>query len=242
MSALLRLPRRLMTLSARPLLVVALEQALAGPICTSRLVDAGARVIKIERPEGDFARHYDRMVVCLDVSFFLPTFVLALSLRKEQWPCLQGGDSTYFTWVNRGKESLVADIKAPQDLQLLRKILKEADVFVQNLAPGATTRAGLDSDELRKVNKRLITMDISGYGESGPKANYKVWGFFPPKRSPSTNFSDPAPGIRPVGASRERTGVCDGCTGPPNPRRCVRVRCHLRPQRARGHPSSPCRP
>ena len=87
---------------------------------------------------------------------------------------MQGGDSTYFTWVNRGKESLVADIKAPRDRQLLLNILKEADVFVQNLAPGAAARAGLGSDHLRKVNKRLVTMDISGYGEFGPKADYKV--------------------------------------------------------------------
>src|SRR5690348_4446169 len=91
-------------------LIVSLEQAVAAPYCTARLADAGARVIKIERPEGDFARTYDSKV---------------------------HGQSAYFVWLNRGKESLVLDIKHSDDLKLLRRLLARADVFVQNLAPGA---------------------------------------------------------------------------------------------------------
>src|SRR5579872_2666891 len=105
-------------MSTRPLtnlLVVSLEQAVAAPYCASRLADAGARVIKIERPEGDFARGYDNAVQ---------------------------GSSSYFVWLNRGKESLVADIKKPEDASLLQRILAKADVFIQNLAPGAAGRAG----------------------------------------------------------------------------------------------------
>ncbi len=126
----------------RPLdgvLVLSLEQAVAAPYCSSRLADAGARVIKIERPEGDFARRYDRAV---------------------------GDLSSYFVWLNRGKQSLVADIKAPEDAALLHRILAQADVFIQNLAPGAAERAGFGAAALRRANRRLITMDISGYGDT----------------------------------------------------------------------------
>src|SRR5260221_2380086 len=97
------------------MLVVSLEQAVAAPLCTCRLADAGARVIKIERPEGDFARGYDRVV---------------------------HGQSSYFVWLNRGKESLTLDIKDPADKALLARILARADIFVQNLVPGAAARAG----------------------------------------------------------------------------------------------------
>jgi itaconate CoA-transferase len=130
------------------ILVVALEQAVAAPFCTSRLADAGARVIKIERGEGDFARAYDHAV---------------------------HGESAYFVWLNRGKESLVADIKNPADALLLHNILSQADVFVQNLAPGAAKRAGLGSDDLRARYPRLITCDISGYGEDGPYSDMKAY-------------------------------------------------------------------
>src|SRR5574343_1610348 len=98
----------------RPLdgiLVVALEQAVAAPYCSSRLADAGARVIKIERSEGDFARGYERTV---------------------------GGEASYWVWINRGKESIALDVKKPEDRALLERILAKADVFIQNLAPGAT--------------------------------------------------------------------------------------------------------
>jgi len=113
------------------LLVVSLEQAVAAPYCSSRLADAGARVIKIERPEGDFARGYDSVV---------------------------HGESAYFVWLNRGKESLVLNIKDEADAALLQNILSKADVFIQNLAPGAAARAGLGSDDLRAKNPRLITV------------------------------------------------------------------------------------
>ena len=119
------------------LLAVTLEQAVAAPYCSSRLADAGARVIKIERPEGDFARGYDAAV---------------------------NGLASYFVWLNRGKESLVADIKDPADADLLHAILGRADVFIQNLAPGAAERAGFGSEALRQRHPRLVTVDISGYG------------------------------------------------------------------------------
>lgn len=132
------------------LLVVALEQAVAAPLCTSRLAEAGARVIKIERAEGDFARGYDRVAL---------------------------GESSYFVWLNRGKESIALDFKNPRDAALLDAILAEADIFVQNLSPGAAERAGFGSDELRRRNPRLITCDISGYGEEGEWAQMKAYDF-----------------------------------------------------------------
>ena len=130
------------------LLVVSLEQAVAAPYCSSRLADAGARVIKIERPEGDFARFYDTAAK---------------------------GLSSYFVWLNRGKQSLTADIKDPGDAALLHRILGRADVFIQNLAPGAAARSGFGSAELRARYPRLITVDISGYGESGDYATMKAY-------------------------------------------------------------------
>src|SRR5450432_3099567 len=130
------------------LLVVSLEQAVAAPYCSSRLADAGARVIKIERPEGDFARGYDKAAK---------------------------GLSSYFVWLNRGKESLVVDIKDPDDAALLHRIVGRADVFIQNLAPGAAARAGFGSAALRAAHKRLITVDISGYGDSGDYAEMKAY-------------------------------------------------------------------
>ncbi|XUW90403.1 CoA transferase [Burkholderia sp. M6-3] len=130
-------------ISSKPLeglLVVSIEQALAAPLCTGRLAEMGARVIKIERSEGDFARGYDDAA---------------------------NGESSYFVWTNRGKESLVLDFKQPEDAALLTRIVSQADVFVQNLAPGALARAGFDSATLRRNNPRLITCDITGYGEGG---------------------------------------------------------------------------
>jgi len=136
-------------MALRGLTVVAMEQAVAAPLCTCRLADMGARVIKVERPEGDFARAYDRFV--------------------------HGEASSYFTWLNRGKESLTANIKDEKDAALLRRIIDKADVFVQNLAPGAAARAGFGAAELRAANPGLVTLDISGYGVSGgDKAGMKV--------------------------------------------------------------------
>jgi itaconate CoA-transferase len=130
-------------------LIVALEQAVAAPLCTSRLADAGARVIKIERREsGDFARQYDEVVK---------------------------GQSAYFVWLNRGKQSLELDIKDTLDLELLNNILAEADVFIQNLAPGAVAKLGLDSKTLRGKFPRLVICEISGYGDSGPYRDMKAY-------------------------------------------------------------------
>lgn len=132
------------------LLVVALEQAVAAPLCSCRLADAGARIIKIERPDGDFARYYDRAA---------------------------RGESAYFVWLNRGKESLVLDIKDEADNALLHRILARADIFIQNLAPGAAARAGFDPAELRRRLPRLIACSITGYGESGPYRDMKAYDF-----------------------------------------------------------------
>ncbi len=128
--------------------VLALEQAVAIPYCTAKLADAGARVIKIERAEGDFARHYDK-------------------LAKDQ--------CSYFVWLNRGKQSLVADIKNPDDVALIHRIAARADIFLQNLAPGAAARAGCGSADLREINPDLITVDLTGYGEDGPYADMKAY-------------------------------------------------------------------
>ena len=129
-------------------LAVSVEQAVAAPLCSSRLADAGARVIKVERPGGDFARAYDRVV---------------------------NGDSAYFVWLNRGKESVVLDIKEEEDLALLKRMIARADVFIQNLAPGAAERAGIGSAALREAHPRLVTCDISGYGEDGPCRDMKAY-------------------------------------------------------------------
>lgn len=139
-------------MSIRPLdgvTVVSLEHAIAAPFCTRQLADLGARVIKVERPEvGDFARAYDQRVK---------------------------GMSSHFVWTNRSKESLTLDLKQPEALEILKSLLKTADVFVQNLAPGATSRMGLSVEELKKLNPRLIVCDISGYGNFGPYTNKKAY-------------------------------------------------------------------
>ena len=138
-------------MNSKPLdgvLVISLEQAVAAPWCSSRLADAGARVIKIERPEGDFARGYDTAV---------------------------HGESSYFVWINRGKESVVLDLREPAARQRLHALIAAADVFIQNLAPGAAARLGVGSDTLREQHPRLVTCDISGYGESGPLHQLKAY-------------------------------------------------------------------
>lgn len=132
------------------ILVVALEQAVAAPLCTNRLAAAGARVIKVERSEGDFARAYDHVA---------------------------HGESAYFVWLNQGKESIALDIKQPDDAALLDRMLSKADIFVQNLAPDAAARAGFGSADLRARFPRLITCDISGYGDSGPYRDMKAYDF-----------------------------------------------------------------
>lgn len=163
------------------LTVLALEQAVAAPYCTSRLADAGARVIKIERPEGDFARGYDAAV---------------------------NGLASYFVWLNRGKESLVADIKDPQDAELLHRILAETDVFVQNLAPGAAARAGFGSAELRRRHPRLITVDITGYGTGHSYADMKAYDLLVQAESGLAGITG-----HPAGPGRVGVSVCDVACG-----------------------------
>jgi crotonobetainyl-CoA:carnitine CoA-transferase CaiB-like acyl-CoA transferase len=164
------------------LLVLSLEQAVAAPYCSSRLADAGARVIKVERAEGDFARFYDRSVV--------------------------GELSSYFVWLNRGKQSLVADIKQSEDAALLGAILEQADVFIQNLAPGAAARAGFDSEELRARYPRLITVDISGYGETAAYADMKAYDLLVQAESGLAMVTG-----HPAGPGRVGVSVCDIACG-----------------------------
>ncbi|MEZ5676360.1 formyl-CoA transferase [Thalassovita litoralis] len=137
-----------MTLPLSGLKVVAIEQAVAAPFATSRLADAGAEVIKIERPEGDFARGYD------DVA---------------------KGQSSYFVWLNRGKTSVVLDLSTPKGKAELEQLLAGADVLVQNLKRGALDRLGFGTDRLVRDYPRLITCSISGYGEDGPMADRKAY-------------------------------------------------------------------
>jgi itaconate CoA-transferase len=163
------------------LLALTLEQAVAAPVCSCRLADAGARVIKIERPEGDFARGYDAAV---------------------------HGLSSYFVWINRGKESLVADIKQPDDAALLHRVLAKADVFIQNLAPGAAARAGFDSDALRARYPRLVTVDISGYGEGNSYAEMKAYDLLVQAESGIASITG-----HPAGPGRIGVSACDIACG-----------------------------
>lgn len=129
--------------------VVSLEQVIAGPFATRQLAELGARVIKIERPGvGDPSRAYDATVK---------------------------GQSSHFVWTNRSKESLALDVKAPEAKEVLEKLLARADVFVQNLAPGAAERLGLGAARLRERHPRLVWCGISGYGPSGPYAKKKAY-------------------------------------------------------------------
>src|SRR3954468_19933547 len=137
-----------MPLPLEGILVVSLEQAVAAPMCSCRLADAGARVIKIERPEGDFARGYD---------------------------ALANGQSSYFVWLNRGKESLVLDLAKPDDKALLEAMLAKADVFIQERKPGSVGNLAFAIARLRRDHPRLIVCSVSGYGDSGPYAARKAY-------------------------------------------------------------------
>ena len=164
------------------LLVVSVEQAVAAPYCSARLADAGARVIKIERPEGDFARGYDGYV---------------------------HGLSSYFVWLNRGKQSVVLDFKKPGDLALLHRLIVKADVLIQNLAPGAAERAGFGSGAMRTTNKRLITVDVSGYGDHGPYRNRRAYDLLVQAESglASITGTEHAPGRVGISATDIGTGM-----------------------------------
>jgi formyl-CoA transferase len=137
-----------MTLPLSGITVVSVEQAVAAPYCTARLADAGARVIKIERPEGDFARFYDDTA---------------------------RGLSSHFVWLNRGKESVVLDLAQPRAREQLEALIARADVLVQNLKPGAFARLGFGIDRLRRDYPKLICCSVSGYGDTGPLAQRKAY-------------------------------------------------------------------
>ncbi len=162
-------------------LVVSLEQAVSAPLATSRLVDAGARVIKIERPEGDFARGYDRLV---------------------------HGESAYFVWINRGKESICLDLRQAADLGLLKRMIARADVFVQNLAPGAAARLGIGAEPMCKANPGLIYASISGYGEDGPYRDQKAYDMLIQGESGLLSVNG-----TPEGSARVGISVCDIAAG-----------------------------
>lgn len=161
--------------------VIALEQAVAAPYASSRLADAGARVIKLERHEGDFARNYDSYV---------------------------NGLSAYFVWLNRGKESVLFNLKDPADVKLLHSLLATADVFIQNLAPGATDRAGFASSELRQLYPKLITVDITGYGSTGEYRSMKAYDLLVQAESGLALLTG-----NDAGAARVGVSVCDIACG-----------------------------
>ena len=162
--------------------VVALEQAVAGPVATCRLADAGARVIKLERPEGDFARGFDDYVL---------------------------GQSSYYVWINRGKESCRVDLKQPEDLALVMAMIATADVFVQTLAPGATERLGLASAALRCQHPRLIACDISGYTAGTPHYDRKAYDLLVQAEVGLAYVT----GSEASGPSRVGVSICDIATG-----------------------------
>lgn len=163
------------------LLVVSVEHAVAAPYASGRLADAGARVIKVERPEGDFARNYDRLV---------------------------NGGSAYFVWLNRGKESIRLDLKDPGDADVLTAMLAKADIFIQNLAPGAAARLGFGTTQLRARNPRLITCSVSGYGEEGPWRDQKAYDLLIQAESGLCAINGTEEGPARVGVS-----VCDIAAG-----------------------------
>lgn len=163
------------------LLIVSLEQAVAGPYASCKLADAGARVIKVERAEGDFARNYDKLV---------------------------NGESSYFVWLNRGKESVCLDLKQQDDIALLSSIVAKADVFIQNLAPGAVARLGFGAEELTKKYQKLICCSISGYGEDGPYRDQKAYDMLIQGESGLISVNGTPEGVARVGIS-----ICDISAG-----------------------------
>jgi len=163
------------------LVVVALEQAVAAPTASRKLADAGARVIKLERPEGDFARGYDRAAA---------------------------GLSSYFVWLNRGKESVTVDLTKPDDRILFEALLAKADVFIQNLKPGALAKMGYPIDVMRDRHPRLIACSISGYGETGPYAERKAYDLLVQAESGLASITG-----GPEQASRVGVSVVDIATG-----------------------------
>lgn len=163
------------------LTVIAVEQAVAAPFCSSRLADAGAHVIKIERPEGDFARDYDAAAK---------------------------GQSSYFVWLNRGKDSVVIDLATAEGRAELEKLIASADVLLQNLKPGSMDKLGFTLDRLRKDYPRLICCTISGYGDSGPYAHRKAYDLLIQAESGLASITG-----GPEAASRVGLSIVDIATG-----------------------------
>ena len=161
--------------------VVAVEQAVAAPFCSSRLADAGAHVIKIERPEGDFARGYDAAAK---------------------------GQSSYFVWLNRGKDSLVVDLAKPDGRAELERLIASADVLLQNLKPGSMDRMGFARERLRKDYPKLICCTITGYGDSGPYADRKAYDLLIQAESGLASITG-----GPDGPSRVGMSIVDVATG-----------------------------
>ena len=168
------------------ILVVSIEQAVAAPYLSSRLADAGARVIKVERHEGDFARKYDDFV---------------------------NGDSAYFVWLNRGKESIALNLKDKKDLQVLKNIIKKSDILIQNLAPGAFERLGLNLKELRDQHPKLITCSITGFGEKGPYMKQKAYDMLIQAETGLTDLTGVPENEIEKGRSRVGVSVCDISAG-----------------------------
>jgi itaconate CoA-transferase len=257
-----------MSLPLSGLLVVSLEQAVAAPMCTCRLADAGARVIKVERPEGDFARYYDKLAVPREA--MAATLAATVNERaapasphsadsvRSPPPCGEGlgvgvarffrrwrlrhltasppspalphkgggstpsageeayrasgeeeqGESAYFVWLNRGKESLVLDLAREDDKALLSAMLAKADVFVQNLKPGAVAKLGFPLDQLRRAHPRLVICSISGYGEDGPYAARKAYDMLVQAESGLASVTG-----GPEAPARVGVSVCDVAAG-----------------------------
>jgi itaconate CoA-transferase len=245
-----------MPLPLSGLLVVSLEQAVAAPMCTCRLADAGARVIKVERPEGDFARYYDKLAVpraqrgpATNANASAPASPPPFtgegqgggmhkdstvqghplptpppqagegahrasgkkhraSGEKEQPSKRSEGQSAYFVWLNRGKESLVLDLAREDDKALLAAILGKADVFVQNLKPGAIAKLGFPLAALRAAHPRLVICSISGYGEDGPYAQRKAYDMLVQAESGLASVTG-----SPEAPARVGVSVCDIAAG-----------------------------
>src|SRR6202795_3734986 len=163
------------------LIVVAVEQAVAAPFCSSRLADAGAHVIKVERPEGDFARGYDAAAK---------------------------GQSSYFVWLNRGKNSVVIDLATKEGRAALEELIASADVLLQNLKPGSMDRLGFSLERLKKDYPALISCTISGYGDEGPYADRKAYDLLIQAESGLASITG-----GPDGPSRVGLSIVDIATG-----------------------------
>ncbi|SNT39663.1 Crotonobetainyl-CoA:carnitine CoA-transferase CaiB [Tardiphaga sp. OK246] len=168
-------------LPLKGLTVIAVEQAVAAPFCSSRLADAGAHVIKIERPEGDFARGYDAAAK---------------------------GQSSYFVWLNRGKDSVVVDLSTPDGRKAMEELIATADVLIQNLKPGSMDKLGFTRERLRKDYPRLICATITGYGDTGPYAHRKAYDLLIQAESGLASITG-----GPEGPSRVGVSIVDVATG-----------------------------